>query len=74
MPLTIDEIRAAPKVLLHDHLDGGLRAATVVDLARQIGYDRLPSEDPAEVQRFGPSGSNNCAPRNGVKTTLGPRT
>jgi adenosine deaminase len=50
VPLTIDEIRAVPKVLLHDHLDGGLRAATVVDLARQIGYDRLPSEDPDEVQ------------------------
>src|SRR5215467_12304937 len=32
VPLTIGEIRAAPKVLLHDHLDGGLRAATVVDL------------------------------------------
>ncbi|HKA96340.1 MAG TPA: adenosine deaminase, partial [Streptosporangiaceae bacterium] len=50
MPLTIGEIRAAPKVLLHDHLDGGLRAATVVDLARQIGYDRLPSQDPDEVK------------------------
>jgi len=43
VPLTSDEIRAAPKVLQHDHLDGGLRAGTVVDLARQIGYDRLPS-------------------------------
>ena len=58
VPLTIDEIRAAPKVLLHDHLDGGLRAATVVDLARQIGYDRLPSEDPGEVQLWLQRGAN----------------
>jgi adenosine deaminase len=36
----------APKVLLHDHLDGGLRPATVVDLAAQEGYDRLPTTDP----------------------------
>ena len=58
MPLTIDEIRAAPKVLLHDHLDGGLRAATVVDLARQIGYDRLPSEDADEVMLWLQRGAN----------------
>jgi len=56
--LTIDEIRAAPKVLLHDHLDGGLRAATVVDLARQIGYDRLPSQDPAKVMLWLQRGAN----------------
>ena len=58
MPLTIGEIRAAPKVLLHDHLDGGLRAATVVDLARQIGYDRLPSEDADEVMLWLQRGAN----------------
>ncbi|MGN6176548.1 MAG: adenosine deaminase [Streptosporangiaceae bacterium] len=58
MQLTIDEIRAAPKVLLHDHLDGGLRAATVVDLARQIGYDRLPSEDADEVKLWMQRGAN----------------
>jgi adenosine deaminase len=44
--LTLDQIRAAPKVLLHDHLDGGLRPATIVELARDIGYDDLPSTDP----------------------------
>src|SRR5579862_1028012 len=49
MAPTLAEIRAVPKVLLHDHLDGGLRPATVVDLARQAGYDRLPSEDVGEV-------------------------
>ena len=46
---SIEEIRAAPKALLHDHLDGGLRPATVVELAREIGYDKLPSDDPDEV-------------------------
>ncbi len=38
-------IRRAPKVLLHDHLDGGLRPQTIIDLAAEIGYDRLPSQD-----------------------------
>ncbi len=45
-------IRRAPKVLLHDHLDGGLRPATIVDLARQIGYDALPTTDPDELGRW----------------------
>src|SRR5260370_31071892 len=58
MPPSLDEIRAAPKVLLHDHLDGGLRAATVVDLARQIGYDRLPSGDVTEVALWLQRGAN----------------
>ncbi len=44
-PLLIDAIRSAPKVLLHDHLDGGLRPQTVVELAREIGYDGLPTTD-----------------------------
>ena len=35
----------APKALLHDHLDGGLRPATVVDLAAEYGYDGLPTTD-----------------------------
>ena len=52
MAPTFEEIRAVPKVLLHDHLDGGLRAATVVDLAREIGYDLLPSQDVAEVEQW----------------------
>jgi adenosine deaminase len=43
--LTLDTIRQAPKALLHDHLDGGLRPATVVDLAREFGYGGLPTTD-----------------------------
>jgi adenosine deaminase len=48
-PLTVDTIRDAPKVLLHDHLDGGLRPATVVELADAAGYRDLPSTDAAEL-------------------------
>jgi adenosine deaminase len=40
---TLDFIRRAPKVLLHDHLDGGLRPTTLIELARQVRYDRLPT-------------------------------
>jgi adenosine deaminase len=42
-------IRAAPKVLLHDHLDGGLRPVTVIELARACGYGGLPTADPVEL-------------------------
>jgi len=47
--LPLETIREAPKVLLHDHLDGGLRPSTVVDLAREFGYDKLPTTDPDEL-------------------------
>lgn len=46
---TPDQIRRAPKVLLHDHLDGGLRPGTVVDLARESGYAALPETDPDKL-------------------------
>ncbi|MFC1408998.1 adenosine deaminase [Streptacidiphilus sp. N1-12] len=49
VPLTAEVIRRAPKVLLHDHLDGGLRPETIVDLAAQVGYDGLPTTDPAAL-------------------------
>jgi adenosine deaminase len=44
-----DLIGGAPKVLLHDHLDGGLRPATVVELATEQGYADLPTSDPDEL-------------------------
>jgi adenosine deaminase len=49
--LTEDLIRAAPKVLLHDHLDGGLRPATVVELAEDVGHE-LPTDDADELGRW----------------------
>ncbi|MCP9276780.1 adenosine deaminase [Mycolicibacterium arenosum] len=48
-PLTLDGIRQAPKALLHDHLDGGLRPATVLALADEFGYDDLPAHDVDEL-------------------------
>jgi adenosine deaminase len=49
VPPTLEEIRRAPKVLLHDHLDGGLRPATIVELAEETGYGDLPTRDPGEL-------------------------
>jgi adenosine deaminase len=49
---TLDAIRRAPKVLLHDHLDGGLRPRTVVELAESTGYRGLPTTDVAELGRW----------------------
>ena len=51
-PLTAEQIRRAPKVLLHDHLDGGLRPTTIVELARENGYSGLPTHDPEELGRW----------------------
>lgn len=42
--LTRDQVHAAPKVLLHDHLDGGLRPHTIIELAAEIGH-ALPAQD-----------------------------
>ncbi|WOC11219.1 adenosine deaminase [Gordonia sp. MP11Mi] len=50
--ITVEQCRLAPKVLLHDHLDGGLRPATVLDLARETGYDKLPADDAVELARW----------------------
>lgn len=49
MKLTEEFIRPLPKVLLHDHLDGGLRPQTVIELARDAGYEKLPTTDPGEL-------------------------
>jgi adenosine deaminase len=49
MPATREQIARAPKALLHDHLDGGLRPATVIDLARVCGYQQLPTHDADEL-------------------------
>jgi adenosine deaminase len=46
---SVEQIRKAPKVLLHDHLDGGLRPTTIVDLAEETGYQGLPTDDPEQL-------------------------
>ncbi len=52
MQIDLDRIRQAPKVLLHDHLDGGLRPATILDLAEQQGYRHLPSNDGDDLAKW----------------------
>jgi len=49
---TPDQLLRAPKVLLHDHLDGGVRPATVVELAAETGYDGLPTSDVDELSAW----------------------
>ncbi|MBZ0268871.1 adenosine deaminase [bacterium] len=51
MELTRDILRRMPKVLLHDHLDGGLRPRTVIELARAHGVD-LPTTDEDELAKW----------------------
>ena len=57
--MTTEEIiRSVPKVLLHDHLDGGLRAETVIDLAKSVKYNKLPTKDPVELAALFHRGAN----------------
>ena len=57
MALTRDDLRTAPKVVLHDHLDGSLRSATVLELAEEIGH-ALPTHDVEELRSWFHVGAN----------------
>jgi adenosine deaminase len=46
--IAYEDIVKAPKALLHDHLDGGLRPATIVELAAEVGHP-LPASEPGEL-------------------------
>jgi adenosine deaminase len=48
-PVDRETLLRAPKVLLHDHLDGGLRPQTVLELADAVGYRGLPASDAEEL-------------------------
>ncbi|MBI5463701.1 MAG: adenosine deaminase [Ignavibacteriales bacterium] len=50
--LTKNFLRALPKVLLHDHLDGGVRPQTVIELAKDQRYGKLPTNDPGELDTW----------------------
>ena len=56
--VTSDPLRTAPKVLLHDHLDGGLRPRTVIELAREQGYRKLPTTDEGDLREWFKRGAN----------------
>lgn len=45
------DYRAIPKVSLHDHLDGGLRPETIVELSEQIGH-QLPKNNAKDLNQW----------------------
>jgi adenosine deaminase len=51
-------LKSLPKVLLHEHLDGVLRPETVIELAKRVNYDQLPTENPEELARCFHQGAN----------------
>ncbi len=48
---TPEQIKRLPKALLHDHLDGGLRPQTIIDIAKEIGHE-LPTYDATELAEW----------------------
>ena len=63
MKPTADQIRRAPKVALHEHLDGGVRPATVAEIAAEIGHD-LPADGAEALGRwFTDASSSGSLPR-----------
>lgn len=58
-----ETLHRLPKVVLHDHLDGGLRPETVVELAEAVGYEGLPTTDPAALGRWFFQGESRSLPR-----------
>ena len=55
---TEDIVRSVPKVLLHDHLDGGLRPNTIIEIAKDLKYNKLPTKDPEELGNWFHRGAN----------------
>jgi adenosine deaminase len=53
MTPTLEQIRRAPKVLLHDHLDGGLRPQTIIDLAAEVGHVLPTVDGPMTAESLG---------------------
>ena len=60
MSVTLDRdlIRRLPKVLLHEHLDGGVRPETVLELAEEHGYEDLPHDEPEPLAAWFAEGAN----------------
>jgi adenosine deaminase len=56
--ITEEIIKTVPKVLLHDHLDGGLRPQTIIDLAGEMNYKKLPTHDKDELAKWFHIGAN----------------
>jgi adenosine deaminase len=58
MTLDLDLLRSLPKVSLHDHLDGGLRPATVFEIATELGHP-LPADSPEALGRWFAESANS---------------
>ncbi|MCZ7439848.1 adenosine deaminase [Micromonospora sp. WMMC241] len=56
--ISYEDIVKVPKALLHDHLDGGLRPATIVELAAEAGHE-LPTTDPDALGRWFAEAANS---------------
>jgi adenosine deaminase len=51
MSLDLEALQAFPKVSLHDHLDGGLRPQTIIELAADVGHT-LPADNADDLGRW----------------------
>lgn len=51
-------IAALPKISLHDHLDGGLRPQTIIELAAEIGHE-LPRQNALELANWFAESANS---------------
>ncbi len=51
MGVDFQTCKALPKIALHDHLDGGLRPATIIEEAAAVGH-QLPTTEPEELGRW----------------------
>jgi adenosine deaminase len=49
--VTFKELQTLPKVLLHDHVDGGLRPQTIIEIAKEINL-ALPSYEADALQQI----------------------
>jgi adenosine deaminase len=58
MKLDRAALQTLPKVLLHEHLDGVLRPQTIIELAKSLDYNQLPTQNPEELARWFHQGAN----------------
>jgi adenosine deaminase len=58
MSLDLEALRAFPKLSLHDHLDGGLRPQTIIELAGDIGHP-LPADNADDLGQWFAESANS---------------
>jgi adenosine deaminase len=58
MSLDLEALQAFPKVSLHDHLDGGIRPQTIIELAADIGYP-LPADNADDLGQWFAESANS---------------